>query len=85
MKIKLHTNVDRYNEYPCWPELSFPPRVGEIVEVLDTFVSHFRNQKMPTRMEVTQVTHSEFGIRCELWFTATDVQAMSQNGINPLK
>jgi len=84
MKVKLHTNVDRYNEYQCWPELSFPPRIGEIVEVRNTFVSHFRNQKLPTRMEVIQVTHSEFGILCDLWFTEIDIKIMKQNGVNPL-
>lgn len=82
MKVILKTNVDAYKRN-CFPtNLEMPPRIGESVMVVEGFVNHFYNQKLPTRMEVVDVTWTESGVICDLWYKKVDVEAAKLSGIN---
>jgi len=82
MKILFKTNLDNYQKN-CFPDnLSFVPRKGEGVSVTNMFVSHFKDQKLPTTLKVVGVTHTDQGVVCELWYNETDVAFAKLNKIN---
>jgi len=81
MNIIFITNVDKYRRN-CFPTgLQIPPRIGESVSVLETFKSHYFNQKLPTRMEVVDVIWEEDCVVCELWYKKIDVEKAKILGI----
>ena len=60
MKVLFKTNIDAYNEKRCFSEnFDAVPRVGDKVQVLVQFVSYFQERKLPTRLEVVDVTWKE--------------------------
>jgi len=58
------------------------PRIGETVEVSIDLHSYYQDKKLPTRMQVVDVTHTSNGIIVELWFKDVDVKAAELNGVN---
>lgn len=81
MKVVFKTNVDNYKTN-CWPDnIEIPPRKGDMVMVNQSFVDYYASKKLPTRMEVVDVTWSEKGVVCELWFTAIDVAFAKAGGV----
>lgn len=82
MKIVFATNLDHYKTN-CFPEnLSFAPRVGEKVSVTNIFMQYFKDKKLPTRLEVVEVTYTDQGILCELWYNSKDVEIAKLSGTN---
>lgn len=72
MNIKFQTNIDAYKTN-CFPEnLTFVPRKGEFVFVSSVFVNYFKEKKLPIKLEVVSVNHTEQGIYVELWYNDTD-------------
>jgi hypothetical protein len=83
-KIVFTTQIDHYKT-SCWPtDLSIAPRIGEKVLVTKVFIDYFRSKKLPTRLEVVDVTHTDDGIVCELHYNKLDKQIADQNGANTL-
>lgn len=97
MRIHFKTNIDRYNEKGC--DIVFPnlnderglivPRKGEQISVRDTFVSYYRNLRLPTTLEVVNVTYTEnlnhnIIVVCELWFRNHDLEMAKMQNINLL-
>ena len=75
MKVVFKTNIDAYSEKSCFPTnftLEMIPRKGDMVEIITSFVSYYRERKLPLRLEVTRVTWSETMVVCELWYNDTD-------------
>lgn len=82
MTVKFRTNLDAY-QTNCFPEnLTIPPRIGEKVSVTEGFGSYFTNRKLPTKLEVVDVTWTDKGVVCELWYSEIDVKIAKQNNIN---
>lgn len=82
MKIFFNTNLDHYKTN-CFPEnLQFVPRVGEKVMVTNVFFEWFKNKQLPIRLEVVNVTHTEQGVICELWYNESDLKIAKQAGAN---
>lgn len=82
MKIKFSTNIDRYNTN-CFPEnLTFVPRIGESVYVTKVFVEYFSSRKLPLRLKVVDVIHTEFWVICELHYHETDIKIAKINNVN---
>lgn len=80
--IRFRTNLDKYRNN-CFPKnLNIPPRVGEIVSVIEVMKPHFEKMRLPTTLEVVRVTHTEQNIICELWMSELDVAICNENGIN---
>ena len=74
MTVIFHTNIDAYNTN-CFPEyISIPPRIGEKVSVVEAFGKHFINQKLPTSLEVVDVTWTDHGVICELHYSKIDLK-----------
>lgn len=83
MIVKFRTNLDRY-QTNCFPDnLTMPPRINEKVMVTEVFISYFENQKLPIRLQVVDVTWTDKGVICELWYTENDLKAMKLSGVNP--
>lgn len=79
--IVFRTNVDRYKGANTFPKLmDVIPRIGETVEV--TYKPEFINRGLPTRMQVVDVTYTEFEVVVELWFKAIDIKAAEISGVN---
>ena len=82
MKVIFRTNLDNY-QTNCFPEnLTTPPRVGEKVMVTEVFGSYFTSKKLPVKLEVVDVTWTDKGVLCELWYSEIDVKTAKQNNIN---
>ena len=81
-KIKFKTNLDKY-QGNCFPSnLEIPPRVGEKVAVVEGFISHYMNRKLPTTLEVVDVLHTEKLIVCELWYSKTDILSAEVSNVD---
>lgn len=82
MKIIFRTNIDAY-QTNCFPNnLESVPRVGELIMVVETFISYYKNKQLPTILEVVQVVHTEKGVICELHYSDIDVKSARINKIN---
>lgn len=83
MKVIFRTNLDNY-QTNCFPDDIFdiPPRKGESVEVTKVFLKYFRDKKLPTQLEVMNVTWTEEGVICELWYRDFDIKHAKINNIN---
>lgn len=80
----FRTNIDLYKTN-CWPtNLEIPPRIGETVLVVESFGKYYAQQKLPTRMEVVDVTWTERGVVCELWYKKIDTEAAKISGVKLL-
>lgn len=83
MKIIFHTNLDHYKTN-CFPEnLTHKPFIGEKIQVVSVFKSFYENKKLPTRLEVVDVTHTEQGVVCELYYNEQDLHISKIAGGNP--
>ncbi len=83
MKITFTTNIDAYKTN-CFPDnIEIPPRVGEKVCVVDVFKDYFRNKKLPQRLQVVEVYHTEHGVICELHYNETDLKICFESGGKP--
>lgn len=84
MKVIFTTNIDAYKTN-CFPDnLPMPPRVGELVGVVDVFIKHFQDQKLPTTLEVTRVVWKEYVVVCELWYNKTQKELADAAGAKTL-
>jgi len=82
MKVVFRTNVDHYKTN-CWPtNIEMPPRKGEYVMVTDAFIEYYNRKKLPVEMEVTNVTWTDKGVLCELWFKDIDIEAAKLAELN---
>ena len=82
MKVIFITNLDNY-QTNCFAEnLTIPPRVGEKVMVTEVFGSYFTSKKLPVKLEVVDVTWTDKGALCELWYSEIDIKTAKQNDIN---
>lgn len=82
IKVIFKTNIDHYRTN-CFPEnLPIPPRIGEKVLVLDSFLSYFEGKKLPLRLEVVDVNWTDKGVVCELWYNEHDKQIAINRGAN---
>ena len=82
MRILFKTNLDKY-QTNCFPEnLKYKPCVGEKIHVTNVFVQYYRDQKLPIRLEVVDVTHTDQDVVCELWYCKIDVEAAKLSGVN---
>ena len=80
MKVLFRTNIDNY-QTNCFPEnLPFVPRIGEKVMVTNVFAQYFRDNKLPIRLEVVEVTYTDQGVICELWYNEQDMKIAKQAG-----
>ena len=60
MVVVFKTNIDAYNEKRCFSEhMSAVPRKGDKILVLPQYESYYRNLKLPTRLEVVDISWSE--------------------------
>lgn len=72
IKVVFKTNLDHYKTN-CFPEnLPIPPRIGEKVLVSEVFMSYFEDKKLPIRLQVVDVTWTDKGVICELWYNEQD-------------
>jgi hypothetical protein len=82
MVVRFRTNVDHYKTN-CWPQnIENPPRKGDTVVVAKVFEVYYKEKNLPTRMEVVDVIWTEYGVVCELWYKAQDVEFAKLNGTN---
>jgi hypothetical protein len=94
MKVVFTTNIDAYNEKRCVPEhFETVPRKGDFIEVKPDFISYYREQKLPIRLEIVSVTiivfsffHSypETIVICELWYNKLDKELADFAGAKTL-
>ena len=84
MKILFHTNIDAYmgNVFPT--DFTHVPRIGEKVRVKSEVMNVFQSKKLPTRLEVVDVEHSDVGIFCELWYNDLDRRVAEASGAKTL-
>ena len=84
MRIIFKTNLDNY-QTNCFPDnLPFVPRIGEKVSVTNVFIQYFRDKKLPTRLEVVDVTYTDQFVTCELWYNDTDKRLSESMGAKTL-
>lgn len=84
MKVIFKTNVDHYKTN-CWPtNIDIPPRKGDTVMVVEAFDKHYQSKRLPTEMEVVNVTWTEKAVLCELWYKAIDVRLAELSGVKLL-
>lgn len=84
MKVTFRTNIDHYKTN-CFPDnFDIPPRKGETVLVVKVFADYYAKQKLPLRLEVVDVTWTEDGVVCELWYKKNDVEAAKLSGVKLL-
>ena len=83
--IICRTAVDRYKGNDTFAPLVDIPRIGETVEVSDSFRSWFTDRKLPTRMEVIDVIYTtEFKkpvVIIELHYKKLDIEIANQNKV----
>ena len=81
MKVAFKTNLDNY-QTNCFPSnLDYPPRIGETVVVNEAFLSYYRDKKLPMSLEVVNVSWTERGVICELWYSKQSVEMAKACGI----
>lgn len=74
MKVIFKTNLDKY-KCNCFPtNLEIPPRIGEQVKLAEVFVDFYQRSNLPITLEVVDVTWTEEGVICDLWYRAQDIQ-----------
>ena len=84
MKVVFRTNIDHYKTN-CFPEnVTIPPRIGETVLVTEVFAEYYSKKKLPIRLEVVDVTWTDKGVVCELWYKKIDVEAAKLSGVKLL-
>ncbi len=99
VKVIFRTNLDQYQGSKFPEYFVEPPRKGDMVQVKESFVSYFREKKLPIELEVVGITWKEktetmniLGdriskpitvISCELWYREIDVKLMKAGNINP--
>ena len=81
MIVKFKTNLDRYDN-SHFPRFEIPPRIGETVLVSGAAYNYYKNEKLPTRLEVVDVVWGEDSVTCELWYKQIDVDIANRNGVN---
>ena len=82
MKVVFKTNLDNY-QVNCFPDnLITPPRIGESVLVTEGFGSYFIDKRLPTKLIVVDVTHTEQGVLCELHYSKIDIERANLMNIN---
>lgn len=79
MKVKFQTNLDKYESSYFPSNLEIPPRIGEKVEVCSCVIEFLQIQKLPTRLEVRDVTYNGFGAVVELHYNETDLKIALAN------
>jgi len=85
MKIIFTTNIDAYKNKSCFPShLEFVPRIGEKVSTILDWTDIFKKKKLPTRLEVVDVTHTLTGVIVELWYNKQDLEIATLAGGKPL-
>jgi 7-keto-8-aminopelargonate synthetase-like enzyme len=90
MKVYFNTALDKYQNAFISLDLDIIPRIGEKVEILDSLISHFKNQKLPISLEVVNVTYHiqtnviyDQYVTIELWYNKTDLEIMKASNVNP--
>lgn len=84
MRVLFHTNLDKYRG-GCFPfNMTFVPRIGESVSVVNVFKEFFTKKRLPTTLVVTNVIYSEDCVVVELWYSKIDVEAAKLNNIELL-
>jgi hypothetical protein len=71
MEIIYNTNIDVYKK-KCFPILELVPRKGDYVHVTQGYEPYFTSKKLPTRLQVVDITWFEHKVICELWFSDVD-------------
>jgi hypothetical protein len=84
MKIVFSTNLDAYKVSWFPDDLPFVPRIGEKVAVIESVLYHLKSQKLPTRLEVVDVTYTEQFVAVELWYNKTDKELADIAGAKTL-
>ena len=82
MRVVFHTNLDKYSREHFPSNMSFVPRVGETVHVLESLKSAFVFKRLPTSLKVTNVDYYEDRVVVELWYSKLDVEFAKLNGID---
>ena len=88
MIVKFRTNLDKYqNAFFDNKNLSNVPRKGEYVFINPSLRTYFRDQKLPIKLRVTNVSwdigDTETKVIIELWYDETDLKAMKLSNVNP--
>jgi hypothetical protein len=91
MKLLFKTNLDKYqNAFFNRLDSAIIPRIGEYVEIITSLKSTFRDEKLPTRLKVVNVTYTlhtsltnDQYVTIELWYDETDLKAMKLSNVNP--
>lgn len=86
MKIYFKTNLDWYSG-ASFPVLeNIVPRKGEIVSVHQQSLSFCEHNKIPSQLEVVNVTYYYDRVICELWYRDIDIKwaELSENGLKHL-
>jgi len=52
--------------------------------VVEAFEQYFHSKKLPTRLEVVDVIHTEKGVICELWYNKRDKEIAEMAGAKTL-
>lgn len=82
MTVIFTTNIDSY-KLNCFPSnLEIPPRIGEKVRVKQEFLGNFLSKKLPTDLEVVNVTWMEGLVICELWYSKHDIEVSKISNID---
>jgi hypothetical protein len=84
MKVIFTTNLDKYKNGYFPKNLSVVPRKGEMVSVNQEHIFFFKDNMLPTRLEVVQVTYFENQVVCELWYNQTDKKIAELAGAKTL-
>ena len=84
MKVIFRTNIDAY-QTNCFPaNFDTPPRKGDKVRVVESFIKYYQGHKLPLRLEVVDVNWTEGGVVCELWYNKQDQEIAHNNGAKTL-
>lgn len=81
MNVFFSTNLDQYKTN-CFPNnLTQAPSVGDHIQVVDAFKQYYRDKRLPSYLEVRNVTWTEKGIECQLWYDELSVKIGQKNGV----
>ena len=73
MRIECRTNLDWYKGI-SFPELTFVPRKTEFVSVAEKYVYFCIQNKIPTTLQVKNVTYESDVVVIELWYSERDTE-----------